>query len=149
MNAFLIDCNMTDEEEKYVVDAITHSVKRIFLSDIDVVIQGQCTDSGGGSTKYVLKQDFDQHNIVSENYLVSTCSLHNLQTCLRNSVVMVLGEGGKDESGNYSMTVMQMLHGAYNLQNWQEDDELKLLWSYLSDEVSEKNFRKLEDPILT
>jgi len=30
------------------------------------------------------------------------------------------------------MNCLQMLHGAYNIQNWQEDDELKQLWSQVS-----------------
>ena len=48
-------------------------------------------------------------------YLTSTCALHNLQTCLRNAVVNVLGEGGMNADGQPIMNCMQMLHGAYNL----------------------------------
>ena len=45
---------------------------------------------------------------------------------------------------------MQMLHGAYNLQNWQESDELKELWEYLALlEDDEVLFKKLEEPIVT
>ena len=60
--------------------------------------------------------------MAAQYYLVTTCALHNLQTCLRNSVVNVLGEGGMKDKGEPLMNVMQMLHGAYNLQNWQEDE---------------------------
>ena len=59
-----------------------------------------------------------------ESYLVGSCTLLNIQTALRNAVVNVLGEGGSDD-GEYRMNVMQLLHGAYNLQNWHEIEELK------------------------
>ena len=74
--------------------------------------------------------------------------MHNLQTCLRNAVVNVLGEGGMNDKGEPLMNVMQMLHGAYNLQNWQEDEELKQLWAYLSED-DVVTFKKLEEPIMT
>ena len=47
------------------------------------------------------------------------------------------------------MNVMQMLHGAYNLQNWQEDGELKQLWTYLSVDEACQKIKKLEEPIMT
>ena len=37
----------------------------------------------------------------------------------------VIGEGGFDDDGQPAMNCLQMLHGAYNIQNWQEDQELK------------------------
>ena len=45
---------------------------------------------------------------------------------------------------------MQILHGDYYLQNWQENDELKELWNYLSElEDDDIIFKKLEEPIVT
>eukprot|EP00957_Ditylum_brightwellii_P017808 1340370-Ditylum_brightwellii.AAC.1 len=41
------------------------------------------------------------------------------------------GEGGQNDSGAYNMNLMQLLHGAYNLQNLQRVDELKGLWKYI------------------
>ena len=46
------------------------------------------------------------------------------------------------------MNVIQMLHGAYNIQHWQESDELKELWTYLRDATNEE-FHRLEEPIMT
>ena len=46
---------------------------------------------------------------------------------MRNAVINVLGEGGMNEKNEPLMNVMQMLHGAYNLKNWQEDEKLKQL----------------------
>ena len=54
------------------------------------------------------------------HYLVGTCTLHNLQTGLRNAVEAVFGESGQNEKGEYHMNVMQMIYGAYNIQNWQK-----------------------------
>ena len=64
--------------------------------------------------------------------------MHNLKTCLRNRVINVLDEGETNDKGEPLVNVMQMLHGAYNLQNCQEDEELKQLWAYLSEAADEK-----------
>ena len=43
-----------------------------------------------------------------------------------------------------------MLHGAYNIQNWQKDGKLKELCRYLQElNKEDKIFKKLEDPIAT
>ena len=144
---FLLDVDCTDETTDNIADAIEHSITR-FLPERNMKILGQCTDSGGGGTKYALARALMEKNMASANYLVCTCSLHNLQTCLRNAVTNVLGEGGIDDNGNAVMNVMQMLHGKYNIQNWQENKELKELWTYLSDASNEK-FKRLEEPIMT
>ena len=44
----------------------------------------------------------------------------------------MLEEGGMNGKNEPVMNVMQMLHGAFNLQNWQEDRKLKQLWNYLT-----------------
>ena len=64
-------------------------------------------------------------------YLVVTYLLHNLHTGLRNEVQHVLDEGGMDDNGGYLMNSMEMIHGAYNIQNWQETEELNDLWSFV------------------
>ena len=84
-----------------------------------------------------------------DHYLVASCALHNLQTCLRNAIINVMGEGGKDDNGEYVMNCMQMLHGAYNIQNWEEHDKLKEIYEYLHDEVMDKKLKKLEEPVVT
>ena len=92
----------------------------------------QYTDSRGGGTKFALAQEIEAANMNHDNYLVVTCTLHNLQTSLRNAVENVLGEGGVNADSEFKMNVMQMLHGAYNIQNWLEIDELKESWKYFT-----------------
>ena len=92
VRTFLIDCNCTDESTADVTAALNHSLRRVFPSDVSVTVYGQCTDSGGGGTKYALQKALKYLEIVSDEYLVATCLLHNLQTMLRNAVVTVLGE---------------------------------------------------------
>jgi len=61
----------------------------------------------------------------------------------------VMGEGGFNDDSKPIINCLQMLHGAYNIQNWQEDDELNRLWSQLQDDVANEKFKKLEEPIMT
>ena len=49
------------------------------------------------------------------------------------------------EKGEPVMNVMQMLHGAYNLQNWQENEELHMLWQDVQeDDVINNKFKILD-----
>ena len=116
------------------------------LPGFDVKVSGQCTDSGGGGTKLALAWVLTIRNMVRVDYLICSCSLHNLQTCLQNVVATVLGGGGMNENHEPVMNVMQMLHSAYNIPNWQETNELKELWTYVRDATDEE-FDRLEDPI--
>ena len=134
-----MDC--TDEHTDNIADALIHSLQRLLPEILQIKIRGQCTDSGGGGTKFALAIALEQRGIAHEFYLVATCSLHILQTCLRNAVVNLLGEGGINEKNEPVMNVMQMLHGAYNLQNWQEDSKLKQLWSYLTADEASHEFK--------
>ena len=127
---FLVDVNCSDESTDEVADATIHSLRRLFSDGENIRLHGQCTDSGGGGTLHSMARAMHSRNITSEHYLVGSCSLHNLQTCLRNGVINVLGEGGTNENGEYVMNAMQMLHGAYNLQNWQETKELRFVEIY-------------------
>ena len=145
---FLLDIDCTDEHTNNIADALTHSLQRLLPDLNDISVRGQCTDSGGGGTKFALAKALEERHISAQYYLVTTCALHNLQTCLRNAVVNVLGGGGMNDKGEPLMNVMQMLHGAYNLQNWQKDEELQQLWAYLSEAADEK-FKKSEEPIMT
>ena len=115
VKTFMIDCDCTDESTEDVAVALKHSLKRIFPEGVDVKLVGQCTDSDGGGTKFALAKALDERHISAQNYLVTTCALHNLQTCLRNAVVNVLGEGGMNDKGEPLMNVMQMLNEAYDL----------------------------------
>lgn len=98
----------------------------------------------------MLKRELEKNELTAEDNQMTTCSLHNLQTCLRTAVVNVLGEGGNDDKGEPVMNVMQMLHGAWNIQNWQEDEELDGLWKIIQKgNATEIKFREMEQPVLT
>ena len=115
----MIDCDCVDEDTQEIVDGIKHSLLRFFQDDLTKLI-GQCTDSGGGGTKKALKRALEEANLLSgDGYLLATCCLHNLQTALRVAVENVLGEGGMD-STCIKMNLMQMIHGAYDIQNYHE-----------------------------
>ena len=86
-------------------------------------------DSGGGGPKWALARALSARNITHRHCLASNYVFHTLQTYLRNEVQHVLGEGGMDEKGNYSMNCIHTLHRVYIIQNWQENDELKELWT--------------------
>ena len=90
-------------------------------------LSGQCIDIGGGGTKYALQKALTERNMTGFKYIVSAYLLHNLQTCLRNAVTNVLGEGGTNKKNEPVMNAMQMMHGTHNTQNWQENEELKEL----------------------
>ena len=62
----------------------------------------------------------------------------------------VFGVGGTNEKGKFVMNAMQMIHGAFNIQNWQESEELRGLWKYVhEDEAENIQFKKLEEPVLS
>ncbi len=91
-----------------------------------------------------------KRNLCADNYLVVSCVLHNLQTCLWNGTKIVFGESGLDENGNGKQNCLQMLHGAYNIQNWREFDELRDIYLYVREKQGlEKKLKPLEEPILT
>ena len=95
-----------------------------------------------------LQRELTTRQTVAEGYLFSACTLHNVRNGLRNTVMRVLGEVGTNEKGEFRMNAMQMIHGAYNIQNYHEIEELKGLWAYV-EEADGMKFKVLEEPVLT
>ena len=63
---------------------------------------------------------------------------------------LVLGEGGLLEDGTGKLNAMQLLHGAYNIQNLMDHGKLKDIYLYTqTQEGLELKFQKLEEPIVT
>ena len=123
--------NCTDENTDDIAKAIKHSLEQTFGKDNLPTIFGQCTDSGGGGTGKKLHAELEKLGLTPIScYLVTSCALHNLQTALRNGVQLVLGEGGLDHELKGKHNAMQLLHGAYNLQNWYKHDKLKDIYLY-------------------
>ena len=151
VKTYLLDVNCTDENTDDIANAIKHSLVQTFGIDNIPTIFGQCTDSGGGGTGKKLYAEIEKLGLTPLTcYLITSCALHNLQTALRNGVQLVLGEGGLDSELKGKHNAMQLLHGAYNLQNWHEHDELKDIYLYTRKcEGLDEKFIKLEEPILT
>ena len=132
-----MDC--TYEHTNEIIIAVLHGLKRIF-GNSPVVVYDQCTDSGGGGTGQALFRALSALGVTCHEYLVASCSLHNIQTGLRNGVELVLGEGGLDDNMKGKRNAMQLLHGVYNLQNWCEHDELKDIYLYTHKEGGKDSF---------
>ena len=77
----MLDCDCVDKDTKDIFNDINHSLTQLF-GDINLMLNGQCTDSGGGRTKHALAQEIEAAGMKKEHYLLSTCTLHNLQTAL-------------------------------------------------------------------
>ena len=152
VQTFLVDIDQSDENTSEVCDGLMHSLTRLFGNDTVITIRGQCTDSGGGGTKNALKlaifQQQSHHpaiHIERQLYVVGTCTLHNLQTAFKNAIVKVIGEGKLNDKN-----LSQMLHGAYNIQNYHEKDELCEMWIFVQmNGDAGLKFRTLQEPIVT
>ena len=89
---FLTDVDCTDESTEQIVDGIAHSLKKYLPNVERIRLKGQCTDSGGGGVKNALQRELRLRDLIGGDYLLGTCTLHNLQTGLRNAVCNVLGD---------------------------------------------------------
>jgi len=107
-----LDGDCTDKETDEIVGTLEHSLQQLFPTDIPVCTYGKCIDSGGGGTLETLDRVLDSKCLPSDRYLISSCTLHNLQTCIRNAVMDVMGEGGFDDDSKLIMNWLHMLHGA-------------------------------------
>ena len=76
-----------------------------------IKLQGQSTDSGGGGVLDGLHKALAGRNLTRPNYLVASCSLHNLQLSVANPIKQTMGEGGREKKN-----VMQLIHSVYDLQ---------------------------------
>ena len=117
---YLLDVDCTDKNTGEITDIMRHSLTRLFgidISNIPTKVYGQCTYSGGGGTGTKLFIALQQLDMTSTYYLTTSCSLHNLQTALRNGVQLVLGKGGLDNNGKGKLKIIQLSHGVYNIQN--------------------------------
>ena len=151
---FILDCDASGEDSTEVAKAIISSLNRLqeIDSTLSFIVMGQCTDSGGGGTLFALERAFRKLNLPGMHvyYLVGSCSLHNLQTALRNAIQQVFGEGGKDEKGEHKMNAMQLMHGMYNIQNYLTSDVLKTLWQEACTALGVlKSHKLLLAPVLT
>ena len=122
------------------------------MTDVPLRILGHTTDSGGGGTLESLLSELQERveDLLEEEYIVASCSLHNLQTALRNAIIDVLGEGGKLKGRNeFKKNAMQLLHGTYNLRNYLPQPFLHSSWEKSRDVVgSEPRYKEFQKPVL-
>ena len=147
---YLLDVDCCDEDFVDSAVAIEAELRRVWPPEMPIRLYGQCTDSGGGGTLFSLARDLKKLHLCAPEYFVDSCSLHDLQTALRNAAEQVLGVGRTDENSAHMQTAMQMLHGCYNLQNWHETDELKNIFEFVVKQEGLSNkYVSLPEPVMT
>ena len=111
VKTYLLDVDYTDENTVEIANAMQHSLARLFGTDISNIptrVYGQCIDSGGYGTGRKLYLALQKLKIISIAYLITSCSLHNLHTGLKNDVQLVLGEGRLDGNGIDKLNAIQL-----------------------------------------
>ena len=105
----IVDIDASEGTMEACADAIAFSLKKL---GGNLKLQGLTTDSGGGGVLDGLASAITRrHQLCHQSYLTASCSLHNLQTLVKNPIVTTIGEGGVD-----AKNAMQLLHAVYNLQ---------------------------------
>jgi hypothetical protein len=107
---FVLDVDKAGKKTDEIALGIKHSVKKLGLED-NWRLQGQTSDSGGGGTIEPLEWKLFEADLVDVDYLVASCTIHNLMTSLTNPVTNLLGVGGLSER-----TTLQVCHCVYDLQ---------------------------------
>ena len=123
---FILDIDVSDGTSSACADAILHSMKKLNTTEMDFLLGGQTTDSGGGVLDDLAKE-LKKRDICEERYLVANCTLHAIQLALSNPVKNVFGEGGLDPKTKEPRRNMpQMLHSVYDLQESMEYSVFKM-----------------------
>jgi hypothetical protein len=107
----LLDIDASEGTTDDCGDAIAASLKKIG----SVQLQGQTTDSGGGGVLDGLHKAIEARQLVRPDYVVASCSLHNLQLSIANPIKQTMGDGGLEKKN-----VMQLLHSVHDLQEAME-----------------------------
>jgi hypothetical protein len=113
----LLDIDASEGTTDDCGDAIAASLKKIE----NVQLQGQATDSGGGGVLDGLHSALLNRQLTRPEYVVASCSLHNLQLSIANPIKQTMGEGGLEKKN-----VMQLLHSIYDLQESMDKELWKL-----------------------
>ena len=139
VETFLLDVDAAGDDSEEVAKAVSHCIRKLqSMTDVPLRILGHTTDSGGGGTLESLLSELQERveDLLKEEYIVASCSLHNLQTALRNAIIDVLGEGGKLKGTNeFKKNAMQLLHGTYNLRNYLPQPFLHSSWEKSRDVI--------------
>jgi hypothetical protein len=103
-----LDIDASEGTTEDCANAINASLMKVGVSKL----QGQTTDSGGGGVLDTLATALARKSLCHSNYLVQSCSLHNLQLTIANPIKETMGEGGLDKRN-----LLQMLHSVYDMQS--------------------------------
>jgi len=101
--------------------AIQASMNKLKANDGDHthLLNGQCTDNGGGGVLEGLHTAMDTLGLcAASNYLIANCCIHSIQIQLGNAIKTTFGEGAIDK-----INATQMLHSMYRLQESIDLDE--------------------------
>ena len=128
-----LDCDSAGNSLADAAKAIDHLFKTKLFGVMPIFLCGLTTDSGSGGTLHSLLSALAQLEdpIVNKNTRVTSCALHNVQTCLQDAVEEVFGSGGMTEKkvGNktekdFKMNAMQLMNGIYNMFSYLDDSVL-------------------------
>lgn len=135
---------------------ILHTTERLQLPE-GFCFGGFTSDSGGGGTRDGLMKYLKEFDIIGDNGLVGTCSLHCLQLLLSNPCLAYIGKGGIERRN-----ALQLIHAVFDLQDTVGTDEWRsiirtvekqtdLKWQNVSiGKDNEENFiEKMKEAVLT
>ena len=131
---------MAGNDTKAVTEVIKKFMEKQQFGE-DFQFESEKTNNSEGGTKFKLKKELISMGLVLKRHRVNTCSLHNLQTRLRNAVKEVLSEACTIEQvidGNvvneykkhYAVTAWRV---GYNLFSYLEVEELSTFWDHASE----------------
>mmetsp|Transcript_54432 Transcript_54432/g.63624 ORF Transcript_54432/g.63624 Transcript_54432/m.63624 type:complete len:207 (+) Transcript_54432:954-1574(+) len=83
----LLDCDAAGSTSDEAGAALKHSMTQKLAAIEILILAGICTDAGGGGTGESFKTSLIKEGCADQHTSVSTCSLHNIQTCLDSNVL--------------------------------------------------------------
>ena len=120
-----IGISSTGNDSVSAAQNIDHSLQLYDTPTNRVTLDNQCTDAGGGGTREDLGRRLATTNRVrnTNEYNISTCSLHALNLTLSSATELTMGPGGLKKQ-----TALQLLHSAYNLSQAYRKGEWEAIW---------------------
>lgn len=138
---FELDSNGCQGTNVATADGVNYSLKKIDGPNNRRLLNGVCSDSGGGGIGVGLVNSLKSIGRLDSDMLMATCSLHSLSLILANPVTDLVGLGGLGKKN-----AIQLLFTCYYLQEEYELDEFKQLWQEYNGSTYNK---KMVEPVLT
>ena len=120
-----IGISSTGNDSVSAAQNIDHSLQLYDTPTNRVTLDNQCTNVGGGGTREDLGRRLATTNRVrnTNEYNISTCSLHALNLTLSSATELTMGPGGLKKR-----TALQLLHSAYNLSQAYQKGKWEAIW---------------------